>query len=126
MKCSYIEANDRWEGKGGGQREERREARGKMGKDQVGRREGGDRGGESPMGGVRRRNGGGISGMGGNEVQRKMGGEGSELVGSEKSVWALHRVKMTRGGGVGGRERGQVISQSDILGTRTHGYGSLH
>lgn len=49
-----------------------------MGNDQVGRREGGDRGGESPMGGVRRRNGRGISGMGGNEVQRKIGTEGSE------------------------------------------------
>lgn len=53
------------------------------------------------MGGVRRRNGGGISGMGGNEVKRKMGGE----EGSEKSVWALHRVKMTRGAVAGGRER---------------------
>lgn len=84
MKCSYIAANDRWEGKGGGGREERREARGRMGRDQVGRREGGDRGGESPMGGVRRRKEGviwrgGISGMGGDKVQRKIGGEGSEL-----------------------------------------------
>lgn len=107
------------------EREERRGARGRMGKDQVGRREGGDRGGETPMGGVRRRNGGGITGMGGNEVQRKMVGEGGESC-SEKSVWTLHRVKMTRGGGAGGRERGQVIFQSDILGTRTHGYGLLH
>lgn len=106
-------------------REERRGARGRMGKYQVGRREGGDRGVETPMGAVRRRNGGGITGMGGNEVQRKMVGEGGESC-SEKSVWTLHRVKMTRGGGAGGRERGQVIFQSDILGTRTHGYGLLH
>lgn len=68
----------------------------------------------------------GVSGMGGNEVQRKMGGEGNDSGGSEKSVWTLHRVKMTSGGGAGGQERGQVIFQSDILGTRTHGYGLLH
>lgn len=65
---------ERWRG----EREERREAGGRMGKDQVGRREGGDREGESPMGGVRRgrRNGRGISRMGGNEAQRKMGERG--------------------------------------------------
>lgn len=63
------------------------------------------------MGGVRRRNGEGISGMGGNEVKRKMGGEG----GSEKSVWALHRVKMTRGAVAGGREREGRLSSSWIF-----------
>lgn len=100
---------------------ERREARGRMGKDQVGRREGGDRGGNSFMGGVRRRNRGGTMGMGGNEVQKK----GRRGV-FKKSVWALHRVKMTRGGGAGGRERGQLFLQWDILGRRTHGCGPLH
>lgn len=92
-----------------------------MGKDQVGRREGGDRGGELFMGGVRRRNRGGIMGMGGNEVQRKMGGEGD----SEKCVGTA-QSKKTRGGGAGGRERGQVIFQPDISGTRAHGCGPLH
>lgn len=50
MKCSYIAANDRWEGKGGGGE---RRGGGRMVRDQVGRRGGGDRGGESPMGGVK-------------------------------------------------------------------------
>lgn len=49
MKCSYTAANDGWEGKGGGEREEG----GPMVRDQVGRRKGGDRGGESAMGGVK-------------------------------------------------------------------------
>lgn len=72
----------------------------------------------------------GISGMGGNDIQRKIDrrravnwGVGGIM---EKSLWASHRAKMTRGGGVGGQERGQFIFQPDILGTRTHSYGPLH
>lgn len=73
----------------------------------------------------------GVSGMGGNDIQRKIDGRRAVKGGGggwvmEKSLWASHRAKMTRGGGVGGRERGQFIFQPDILGTRTHGYGPLH
>lgn len=71
----------------------------------------------------------GISGKGGNDIQRKIDGRRAVNGGGggmEKSLWASHRAKMTRGGGVGGRERRQFIFQPDILGTQTHGYGPLH